>query len=313
MKTSWKIICIASLTLTGCATHPAVQPGPSTGALSPQQMLDNMSTTSNDAAVNCSYFYDYACQLQIRSPEMGKSLAAILRLRDAVIKYHADIAWNHEPRPDWLRLCCETLLDAWVNVELSLPQLEPPPRVVGSWNRAQDSLVAMYRASSPYIGQPLGPLPSALGGSSVQPGSSVGALSPLQEFANMHVAAHNATVNCNRLYDYACGLQVRNPEKAKALAAILRLRDQMRTYYGAVSWNYEPLPNSLRECSEQLLDAWINVEVSFPKLEATPLVADCWNRSQQSLVDLYRAASPHIGQPIAPLPLALGVKVSETR
>ena len=313
MKTYWKIFCIASLIFAGCATHPAVQPGPSTGALSPQQMLDNMSATSNDAAVNCSCFYDYARQLQIRSPEMDKSLAAILRLRDAVMKYHADIAWNPDPRPDWLRLCCETVLNAWVNVELSFPQLEPTPRVVGSWNRAQDSLVAKYRASLPYIGRPIGPLPSALGGSSVQPGSSIGALSPLQVFANMHAAADNATVNCNRLYACACGLQVRNPEMAKALAAILRLRDQMRIYYGAVSWNYEPLPNWLRDCSEQLLDAWINVEVSFPQLEATPLVADWWNRSQQSLVDLYRAASPHIGQPIAPLPLALGVRVSETR
>ena len=167
MKTYWQILCIASLALTGSATYSAVQPDPSTGALSPQQMLDNMRTTSNDASVNCGYFYDYACRLQIRSLEMGQSLSAILRLRDAVMKYHAAITWNYEPRPDWLRMCCETLLDAWVNVELSFPQLEPTPRVVGSWNRAQDSLVAMYNASLPYIGQTIVPLPSALGVSSL--------------------------------------------------------------------------------------------------------------------------------------------------
>ena len=147
MKPYWKILCIASLALAGFATHSDAQSLTSTGALSPRQMLDTMRTTSNEAYANCSCFYDYSCQLQSRSPEMDKSHAAILRLRDAAMKYQAAISWNDEPRPDWLRMCCGTLLDAWVNVELSFPQLEPTPRVVGSWNRSQDSMVALYRAS----------------------------------------------------------------------------------------------------------------------------------------------------------------------
>ena len=162
MKTLWPIICIASLALAGCATNPGHQPGPSAGALTPQQMLANMRVTSHDAAVNCGYFYDHSRQLQIRSLEMGKSLAAILRLRDAVRKYDDAVSSEAWPRPDWLRECSEHLLNAWINVEVSFAQLEPTPPVVGWWDRSQHSLVDLYHASSPYIGRPVAPLPSAL-------------------------------------------------------------------------------------------------------------------------------------------------------
>ena len=49
-------------------------------------------------------------------------------------------------------------------MEVSFPQLEPTPPVVGWWNRSQDSLVAVYQASLPYIGRQSvpGPLPTAL-------------------------------------------------------------------------------------------------------------------------------------------------------
>ncbi|MFZ2642732.1 MAG: hypothetical protein WA117_17185 [Verrucomicrobiia bacterium] len=165
MKKYWQILCIASLALAGCATHSAVRPGPSTGALSPQQVLANMRGAAHEAAIACSHFYDHSRHLQIRSSEMGRSLAAILRLRNAVRKYHDAVSSEEMPRPDWLRECSEHLLNAWVKVEVSFPQLEPTPPVVGWWNRSQDSLVAMYQASSPYIGQPSahGPLPTALG------------------------------------------------------------------------------------------------------------------------------------------------------
>ena len=165
MKTYWKILCIASLAFEGCATQSDVRPGSSTGALSPQQVLANMRGTSHEAAINCSHFHDHSRQLQIRSLELGRSLAAILRLRDAVRK-HQDVVFSEDmPRLDWLRECCENLLEAWIKVEVSFPQLEPTPPVVGWWNRSQDSLVAMYQASSPYIGRPsaAGPLPTALG------------------------------------------------------------------------------------------------------------------------------------------------------
>ena len=164
MKTYWKILCIASLALAGCATQSDVRPGSSTGALSPQQVLANMRGASHEAAINCSHFYDHSRQLQIRSSDMGRSLAAILRLRDTVRKYQDAVFSEDMPRPDWLRECSENLLDAWIKVEVSFPQLEPTPPVVGWWNRSQDSLVAMYQASSPYIGRPSasGPLPTAL-------------------------------------------------------------------------------------------------------------------------------------------------------
>jgi len=124
-----------------------------------------MRGTAHEAAIACSHFYDHSRHLQIRSSEMGNSLAAILRLRNAVQKYHDAVSSEEMPRQDWLRECSEHLLSAWVKVEVSFPQLEPTPPVVGWWNRSQDCLVAMYQASSPYIGQPSapGPLPTALG------------------------------------------------------------------------------------------------------------------------------------------------------
>ena len=160
MKTYWKILCIASLAALAplpCGADDNLLP-----AL-PPQVLAAMRGAAQGAAINCGHFYDCARQLQVRNPEMGQSLAAILRLRDAAMKYRDAISWNNKPRLDWLRMCSETLLDAWVNVELSLPQLEPTPPVVDWWDRSQLSLVDLYRAASPYIGQPIAPLPSALG------------------------------------------------------------------------------------------------------------------------------------------------------
>jgi hypothetical protein len=160
MKTYWKILCIASLAVLAplpCGAGDNLPP-----AL-PPQVLAAMRSAAHDAAINCDHFYDYARQLQVRNPEMGQSLAAILRLRDAAMKYRDAISLNDEPRLDWLRMCSETLLDAWVNVELSFPQLEPTPPVVGWWDRSQLNLVDLHNAASPYIGQPITPLPSALG------------------------------------------------------------------------------------------------------------------------------------------------------
>ena len=312
MKTHWKIVLI--VLLAGLAPSPCGADDNLPPALSPQQVLARMRTTSDDAAVNCSYFYDYFCRLQIRSPEADKSLAEVLRLRDVVQGYHDAIAWDYyEPRPEWLRRYCETLLDAWINVELSFPQLEVAPRVVGSWNRAQESLIILYRASLPYIGQPTCPLPLVLGAFAVQPKVTIRELDP-KELAVVRSTAHAAAVNCGHFYAYALQSQARGQEADNLIAAILRLRDAARSYHSGVSWGfYAPQSNWLRECSETLLDAWINVELLFPPLEATPQVAVWWNRSQRSLVDLYNAASPYIGPPIAPLPLVLGVKVSDAR
>ena len=166
MKLFWPIMGIASLALAlalaGCATHSGHQPGPSAGGLTPQQMLANMRATSRDAAATCGHFYDHSRRLQVRSLEMGKSLAAILRLRDAARKYHDAVSSEAWPRQDWLRECSDRLINAWNNVEVSIALLEPTPPVVGWWDRSQHSLVDLYRASYPYIGQPAGPLPTAL-------------------------------------------------------------------------------------------------------------------------------------------------------
>jgi hypothetical protein len=129
----------------------------------PPQVLADMRSAAHDAAINCGHFYDHARGLQVRSSDMGRSLAAILRLRDTVRKYQDAVSSDYWPRPDWLRACSENLLNAWINVEVSFPQLEPTPPVVGWWDRSQQSLVNLYRAASPYIGQPTGPLPSILG------------------------------------------------------------------------------------------------------------------------------------------------------
>ena len=163
MKTHWQLLCVASLILTGCATNSVVQPRLATGTSSPQQVLANMRGASHCAAINCSHFYDHSRQLQIRSSEMGRSLAAILRLRDAARKYHDATTSGEKPRQDWLQECSDNLLSAWIKVEVSFPQLEPTPPVVEWWNRSQDSLVEMYQAALPYIGPSAGPLPSVLG------------------------------------------------------------------------------------------------------------------------------------------------------
>ncbi|MCX6909689.1 MAG: hypothetical protein NTY01_16825, partial [Verrucomicrobia bacterium] len=74
------------------------------------------------------------------------------------------------PRPDWLRTCSETLLDAWINVDQTFPQLQGPPPVADWWNRAQAALVALYNAAAPLMGRPTGgPLPMALSGGSAKP------------------------------------------------------------------------------------------------------------------------------------------------
>lgn len=187
MKPYWQILCIASLAFAGSATCSAVQPSQSAGALAPQQalqefrnvvaystipflralashqMLESMRSAAHDAAVTCSHFYDQAQRLQVRNPEMDKSLAAILRLRDAVRRYHAGFTWNYGPQSVWLRLCSVTLLDAWINVETSFQQLEPTPLVAGWWDQSQHSLVDLVYASSSYVGLPTAPLPLALG------------------------------------------------------------------------------------------------------------------------------------------------------
>ena len=64
-----------------------------------------MRGTSHEAAINCSHFHDHSRQLQIRNSEMGKSLAAILRLRDAVRKHQGVVSSEDMPRLDWLREC----------------------------------------------------------------------------------------------------------------------------------------------------------------------------------------------------------------
>ena len=160
MKTYLQIICIASL--AGLASLPCGADDNLPPALPPQVLAD-MRSAAHDAAINCSHFYDHARGLQVRNLEMGKALAATLRLRDSVRKYQDAVSSNYWPRPDWLRECSEHLLTAWINVEVSFPQLESTPPVVGWWDRSQQSLVNLYRASSPYIGQPTGPLPSILG------------------------------------------------------------------------------------------------------------------------------------------------------
>lgn len=129
----------------------------------------------------------------------------------------------------------------------------------------------------------------------------------------MHSAAREAAINCGHLYDRARQLQIRNPEMSKSLAAILRLRDAVRRYHAGVSWAYRPQSDWLRLCSVTLLDAWINVEMSFQQLEPTPLVAGWWDRSQHSLADLVYTSSSYVGLPTAPLPLALGIRINETR
>lgn len=159
MKTYLQILCAASLVGLApwiCGADDGVPP-----ALPPQVLAD-MRKTAHDAAINCSHFYDHARWLQVRNLEMGKSLAAILRLRDAVRRYYEAVSTDYWPRPDWLRECSEHLLNAWINVEISFPQLEPTPPVVGWWNQTQHDLVDLYHAALPYIGQPQGPLPSAL-------------------------------------------------------------------------------------------------------------------------------------------------------
>ncbi len=160
MKTYLQIICIASL--AGLASLPCGADDNLPPALPPQVLAD-MRSAAHDAAINCSHLYDHARGLQVRNLEMGKALAATLRLRDSVRKYQDAVSSDYWPRPDWLKVCSENLLNAWINVEVSFPQLEPTPPVVGWWDRSQQSLVNLYRASSPYIGRPTGPLPSILG------------------------------------------------------------------------------------------------------------------------------------------------------
>ena len=161
MNTYWQILFVALL-FTGCATRSAVQPGPASGALASERALTGIRETSRDAEVNCSRFYDYARGLQACSLEMGRSLAAILRLRDVVREYNDAVSGKCMPPSESLRERSEHLFDAWINVEASFQQLEPTSLVIDWWNRSQRSLSDLCRADSPYIGPPAGPLPSAL-------------------------------------------------------------------------------------------------------------------------------------------------------
>jgi hypothetical protein len=137
----------------------------------PPQVLAGLRGVAMEAARNCEFFLSDAKRVSIRDSQQGQALAAIRTLRDAAKKYADATVSSRWPRPDWLRYCSETLLDAWINVDVTFPQLQAPPPVMDKWNRAQGALVALYNAAAPYMGKPAGgPLPMALGGGAAQPG-----------------------------------------------------------------------------------------------------------------------------------------------
>ena len=142
----------------------------------PPQVLGQMRGAAANAATTSGHFYDSARQLQVRNLEMGKTLAAILRLRDAARKFAEATASNDWPRPDWLRVCSEHLLNRWMEVEQRFPLLEPTPPVVSWWNHTQADLVALYGVAGAYIGRPAGPVPTAL--ANAQPASEALAQTP---------------------------------------------------------------------------------------------------------------------------------------
>ena len=138
----------------------------------PVEALVGLRGVATEAARNCELFLNDAKRVSIRNAQQGQALAAIRSLRDAAKKYADATVSARWPRPDWLRYCSETLLDAWINVDQTFPQLQAPPPVMAWWSRAQGGLVALYNAAAPYMGRPSGgPLPMALGGASQRPGA----------------------------------------------------------------------------------------------------------------------------------------------
>ncbi len=167
MKTIRTVAVIAAL--AGLAPLARGQAGPPPV---PPQVLQGMRGVAHDAAQNCIYLHENARRVSIRSSHQGHALAAIVRLKDAAKKFADATCADRWPRPDWLRVCSENLLDSWMGVDQTFPMLAAPPPVVDWWNRAQTALVALYNSAAPYIGRPAGgPMPMALGGGGVPAGS----------------------------------------------------------------------------------------------------------------------------------------------
>jgi len=158
------LIAFGGLVVSAAAQAP--QPPP----VSPQT-LASLRGVATEAARNCEFFLNEAKRVSVRNAQQGQALAAIRSLHDAAKKYADATTSARWPRPDWLRTCSETLLDAWINVDTTFPQLQGPPPVVDWWNRSQAALVALYNAAAPLMGRPTGgSLPMALsGGVSAKP------------------------------------------------------------------------------------------------------------------------------------------------
>ncbi|MBI5396728.1 MAG: hypothetical protein HZA91_15650 [Verrucomicrobia bacterium] len=153
------------------ATADHVRPG------LPPQVLQGMRGAAYAAARACDQFYSTARRVPVRTRQGGETLAAILRLRDASRHFAEATTSSYWPRPDWLRMCSERLLDSWIYVERILRTVPAPPPVLTEWSRAQGGLAALYRTAEPYIGRPSGgPLPAALAASQGQPPGVVRAL-----------------------------------------------------------------------------------------------------------------------------------------
>lgn len=166
---------VSMMILAGCVVGAAAQ-GPQPPPV-PPQVLAGLRGVATEAARSCEFFLNEAKRVSVRDSQQGRALAAIRTLRDAAKKYAEATISARWPRPDWLRFCSETLLDAWINVDMTFPQLQAPPPVIDRWNRAQGALVALYNAAAPYMGKPAGgPLPIALGGGTG--GQQGGALPP---------------------------------------------------------------------------------------------------------------------------------------
>lgn len=169
--TRYLILMIVAAGFAMSASAQAPQPPPV-----PPEVLAGLRGVATEAARNCEFFLSDAKRVSIRDSQQGQALAAIRALHTAAKKYADATISSRWPRPDWLRYCSETLLDAWINVDATFPQLQAPAPVMEKWNRAQGALVALYNAAAPYMGKPAGgPLPMALGGG---PGARPGVALP---------------------------------------------------------------------------------------------------------------------------------------
>lgn len=167
MKTIRSLAVIAAV-----ASFAPIARGQSGPPPVPPAVLQGMRGVAYDAAQNCVFLHDNARRVSIRSSQQGQALAAIVHLKDAAKKFADATTADRWPRPDWLRVCSERLLDSWMGVDQTFPMLAAPPPVVDWWNRAQTALVALYNAAAPYIGRPAGgPMPLALGGGGIPAGS----------------------------------------------------------------------------------------------------------------------------------------------